>query len=242
MDGEDAAAGGHIAVAVDEPERPHTRPRRPGRYALYVIVAVVLVGVGALLPGLVGRAPGEGSVDAGFVRDMSEHHAQAVQMAMVAYRHGATPEVRGLALDIGLGQEREVGVMAAWLRDWGLPSVSGAAPMLWMHDDGAATADGVHTGHGQRDGTAAGGQVVRMPGMATEQELAQLASATGRSVDIAFLNLMIRHHEGGIAMAQDASRYAGEKKVRHLARAMVVVQAGEITAMRAELRRLAAFT
>ena len=68
------------------------------RLTLGVLAAVLLlaagVSVGYLIPTL--RAPGEDSVDAGFARDMSVHHAQAVEMGMFAYRLGTTDDIRNL--------------------------------------------------------------------------------------------------------------------------------------------------
>ena len=45
-----------------------------------------------------------------------------------------------------------------------------------------------------------------MPGMATEAEVARLAAATGVEADRLFLTLMIRHHQGAIAMVDDHLR------------------------------------
>ncbi|KLL13157.1 DUF305 domain-containing protein, partial [Protofrankia coriariae] len=80
----------------------------------------------------------------------------------------------------------------------------------------------------------------RMPGMATDAELAQLSTTQGRELDVLFLTLMIRHHRGGIAMAQYAAAQAQEANVRALARAMVINQAVEIDQMQADLRALGA--
>ncbi len=79
-----------------------------------------------------------------------------------------------------------------------------------------------------------------MPGMATDTELTQLSRAQGRDLDVIFLTLMIRHHRGGITMAQQAAARAQESDVRALARAMVINQAVEIDQMQADLRALGA--
>ncbi|WP_250284611.1 DUF305 domain-containing protein, partial [Frankia sp. CiP1_Cm_nod2] len=109
--------------------------------ALLAVVAFALVAAGAGLRGLVERPPGADSVDAGFAYDMSTHHAQAVQMAMVEFRAGADVTQRGVAQDIALAQQREIGIMSAWLTGWGLPQVSTEPPMRWMRDSGG------HAGH-----------------------------------------------------------------------------------------------
>jgi uncharacterized protein (DUF305 family) len=207
-----------------------------------LLAALALVAGGAGLRGVLERSPGTGSVDAGFLRDMSEHHAQAVQMAMLEFGHGVDPDVVAVAQDIALTQQREIGIMGSWLSGWGLSQSTGGAPMLWMTPSAsAAMSEHMHDGDaGSATGPAAGSGAVRMPGMATDAQLTQLATSSGRASDILFLTLMVHHHRGGLAMAQDASLHAGEDEVRTLARAMVVVQSAEIDQMQAYLTRLGA--
>ena len=61
--------------------------RRGGRAWLVVaaLLAGLLLGVGGgmLIPRL--GTPGDDSAEAGFLRDMSTHHAQAVEMSMIAH-------------------------------------------------------------------------------------------------------------------------------------------------------------
>ncbi len=226
------------------------RLRRRLRWAPAALaVVVILLAAGAGLRGLVDRPPAEGSVDAGFARDMSTHHAQAVQMAMVEFRGGMDVTQRGVAQDIALTQQREIGVMSAWLTGWGLPQVSSDPPMRWMRDHGHGHADhSDQSGHADHDGSASvtssvagsAASSVAMPGMATDAELTRLSTAQGRDLDTLFLTLMIRHHRGGITMAQEAAARAQEPQVRALARAMVINQAIEIDQMQADLRALSA--
>jgi uncharacterized protein (DUF305 family) len=246
-----SAAGVGSGTAPPEVARP--RRLRPLLWAPFVLLVVLgLLAAGAGLRGLVQRDPGDGSVDAGFARDMSEHHAQAVQMAMVELRHGQDPQIRAMAQDIALTQEREIGVMSSWLSGWGLSQVRPGQPMQWMragapgdtgdggsHSDHAGgSTDGMSMDMSTPAGTGAG--TAPMPGMATGAELARLASSSGHDLDVLFLTLMIRHHRGGVAMAQYASRHAGQDQVRTLARAMVVAQSAEIDQMQADLQRLGA--
>ncbi|WP_239336939.1 DUF305 domain-containing protein [Frankia sp. CiP3] len=207
------------------------RLRRASRWVpLALALVVALLAAGAGLRGIIDRTPGEGSVDAGFARDMSAHHAQAVQLAMVEFRGGADATQRGVAADVALTQQREIGIMSAWLTQWGLPQVSTDPPMRWMRS--------VHLDHDSSGHGGAATDYVRMPGMATSTELGQLAGASGRELDALFLTLMIRHHRGGITMAQEAAARAEEPDVRALARAMVINQAAEIEQMQADLRAM----
>jgi hypothetical protein len=51
-------------------------------YALLLVVAI-LVAVASLYLLVTSRPPGEGSAEAGFARNMTAHHAQAVEMAEI---------------------------------------------------------------------------------------------------------------------------------------------------------------
>ncbi|MBL7495970.1 DUF305 domain-containing protein [Frankia sp. CNm7] len=246
---EPSAVGGAAADGASGDAGPTPVKRRrawPLWGPLVLLAAVALFAAGFGLRGLTDRAPGTGSVDAGFLRDMSEHHAQAVQMSMLEFSHGADSQTVAVAQDIALSQQRDIGVMHSWLSDWGLEQSTVGEPMRWMGGADGQDSGGQNSGHGGHDmggttgGTPVGTDGVRMPGMASTTELAQLASASGRDSDVLFLTLMIRHHRGGIAMAQYATRHAGEDQVRTLAKAMVVVQSREIEQMQADLTRLGA--
>jgi uncharacterized protein (DUF305 family) len=208
-------------MAVVSPEdvvtEPAAPPRSPLRTVLLAIIAVALVllgGAGAVALGI-GRedAPTADSVDAGFSRDMAAHHLQGVEMANLVADRSVDPEVRRLAFDISTTQTNQVGRMQGWLSLWGL-TPTGGTPMAWM---GGAGHD--HSGSGL------------MPGMATEEELAELRSLSGTEFDVQFLRLMIRHHQGGAAMAEYAAAHAELAAVRTLARSIAQTQAAEVGTM-----------
>lgn len=92
--------------------------------------------------------PPETSADAGFARDMQVHHAQAVEMSMLIRDRTTSPEIRTMAYDITLTQQQQSGQMFAWLRRWGLPQTSSAAPMAWMHEPRGHAGAGIPGGHG----------------------------------------------------------------------------------------------
>jgi uncharacterized protein (DUF305 family) len=197
----------------------------PLRTTLLAVIAVGLVGLGGGLAVVFGIGqdqenvyPTADSVDAGFSRDMATHHLQGVEMANVALERSEDPEVRQLAFDISATQTNQVGQMQGWLALWGVPP-SGGEQMGWM-------ADGGHT-HSMTDGL--------MPGMATEQELAELRGLSGSAFDVQFLRLMIRHHQGGREMAEYAAAHAGERVVANLARTIAETQTAEVTTMTAML-------
>ncbi|GAA0540275.1 hypothetical protein GCM10010172_21910 [Paractinoplanes ferrugineus] len=176
--------------------------------AALVVGTALGLGIGLVVPHL--RTPGDDSVEAGFLRDMAVHHAQAVEMSMIVHQKSDNPEIVYLANDIALTQHGQIGYMQAWLRDWHLDLTSTRTPMSWMPNSEGSVVNGL------------------MPGMATPEQLAALRQATGKALDIQYLTLMRQHHLGGIHMAQEAQRLAGNDDVKWLAGTMVQSQQGEI--------------
>jgi uncharacterized protein (DUF305 family) len=185
------------------------------------VIAVGLIVLGGGLAVLLGigedDAARPGTVDVGFSRDMSRHHLQGVEMANLVPDRSADPAVRGLAFDISTTQTNQVGRMHGWLALWGY-SPTGGEVMAWM--DGMHMGSDAHAGH-----TAAAGSP--MPGMATEEELARLRSLQGKAFDVDFLQLMLRHHEGGLEMAQYGAERAEVPAVQALARSIAQSQTAE---------------
>jgi uncharacterized protein (DUF305 family) len=63
--------------------------------------------------------------------------------------------------------------------------------------------------------------------MASTEELATLRSATGTQLDVLFLQLMLRHHEGGATMLSYGAEHAELPQVRNLAAQMLSSQTTE---------------
>ena len=187
---------------------------------LGVVCVIALLGAGGALAVLTGvgadRPPAVDSVDAGFARDMATHHDQAVQMAQVVRDNSTDPAVRLLAFDIETGQLAQIGQMHGWLDAWGQTGQSDIPQMAWM-------------GHSVAQGEL-------MPGMATQAELAKLRGLRGRAMDVYFLQLMIRHHKGGVEMAQYGAAHASKTYVRTMASAIVTAQQNEVVTMEQMLR------
>jgi uncharacterized protein (DUF305 family) len=71
-----------------------------------------------------------------------------------------------------------------------------------------------------------------MPGMASRDEMAKIKAAKGKDAEILFLQLMIRHHEGGVEMAQGLLKLSDRPEVRELAQHIVDGQTAEISLMK----------
>lgn len=222
-------------VTADPTEQ--STDRGHGRLFLALLtVAAVAVG---FLAGFLARIPLEDrapatpaadSVDVGFLQDMSVHHNQAIEMAAVAVTRSEDNRVRSLAYDILTTQQNQVGQMQGWLSLWGRPLLPVGDYMTWM-----AESEG-HS-HGSDAAAHAAGGASRMPGMASSEELAALRAARGAELDVLFLQLMLRHHQGGLPMMEYGAQYASTDVVRNIAQKMVHTQQGEselITSMLTE--------
>ncbi len=190
---------------VGQEQRAKTVPLR------LVLVALAVVGAAAAVAALVAwwsaeRFPDDTSAEAGFARDMATHHEQAVEMSSIIDDRTNDPLIKGLASDIVLTQQHQMGQMFGWLSVWGLLLTGSQSPMSWM-------------GHPTTG---------RMPGMASPDEVAHLSELSGEAADREFLRLMIRHHEGGVPMEQAVLERSDRPEVRRLAESIVQGQQAEI--------------
>ena len=208
---------------------------------LRVLAGIALVAVVALAftAGQVSERrdrPEASSAEVGFARDMQVHHAQAVDMSMILRENTDDEELRSIAYDIALTQQQQIGQMYAWLQSWGYPQDSGGVRMAWMGAAGAAgpAADGAMAGHDMQDMDAG----ALMPGMATPEQMAQLAQSTGPAAEKLYLELMIAHHAAGADMAQVAADQVTTDVVRSLAAKMVAGQTAEIKTLQSLLDQL----
>jgi uncharacterized protein (DUF305 family) len=124
------------------------------------------------------------------------------------------PGLRDVARSIAFGQGIDIGRMIQLLRDFGESEVNeGDTVMEWM-------------GHSM--------PIDEMPGLATDEELDELGSTSGADADRLFVDLMVRHHQGGIEMATFAAANASDAEVRAMAASIADSQGDEIV----EIERL----
>jgi uncharacterized protein (DUF305 family) len=200
------------------------RRQRTALLTLGIIGAILIgfaIGVLARIPLDRSPEPDPDQVDVGFSQDMSAHHAQAVEMAGVVLVRSTDTEVRRLAYDILTTQQSQIGRMQGWLQLWGEPAQGLDGFMGWMTEP-----MGGHD-HAGADMAHHSGPMSAMPGMATPAELAALRQATGPALDTKFLQLMLRHHQGGLSMIDYAAQHAATTAVRTLAETMATTQRGE---------------
>ena len=103
--------------------------------------------------------------------------------------------------------------------------------MTWMTDAG-------HGGHGATGGESTDEELRAAMGMASAEDLATFAGSSGTEADCLFLELMIRHHEGAIPMADAVIELGSVARVLAVAESMKAGQTAEIDAMKSVQARL----
>ncbi|MFE0791236.1 DUF305 domain-containing protein [Streptomyces mutabilis] len=148
------------------------------------------------------------AADVAFAKGMIPHHRQAVEMADLAPERAGSPEVEKLAAEIKKAQDPEIRTLSGWLTSWGeeVPA-----------DDAAMD----HSTHGKEG----------MDGMMTDQEMRGLEDASGEAFDTAFLELMIKHHEGAVAMARTEQTDGAHAPAKKMAGEIITSQSAEIERM-----------
>lgn len=120
------------------------------------------------------------AADATFMQDMIAHHQQAIDMAALVAERTGRNALTDVARRIDLSQKDEIAFMRQWLGERGVAEAK-------AHD------------HGDRT----------MVGMATPEQMAELAEARDAAFDSLFLKLMIKHHEGALTMVETLLKQPG---------------------------------
>ena len=111
--------------------------------------------------------------DVRFMQHMIAHHAQALVMTAMVPTHGAGEQLRQLAEKIDISQKDEIAAMRRWLEER-RQVVPNESHLHGMH----------------------------MPGMLSDEQLAQLNAARGAEFERLFLTFMIQHHRGALEMVE----------------------------------------
>ena len=176
-----------------------------------------MIGPGMMSGGMMGSAaagdPNQ-PFDQRFLDQMIMHHQGAVMSAQMMIADSARPELRDLAQRIITAQQREIDQMRTWRGDWYGATRDGALPNMMS---------GGMMGSGM------------MGGMMNRDQMRQMMGANA-DFDRMFLQMMIPHHEGAIAMAQQALTQAEHPEIKTLAQSIITTQQTEITEMRGYLR------
>lgn len=147
------------------------------------------------------------AADIEFAQAMIPHHAQAVQMAQLVPGQDVTPELLALAEAVEAAQQPEIDQMTAMLEQWGA--------------DVEPTGEDEHAEHGS----------AQAAGMMSEADMDALGGAVGPEFEQMWLTMMIEHHQGAIAMAQDELADGTDDEAQTLAQKIIDAQEAEIAQM-----------
>ena len=180
-----------------------------------VVVRLAVVLALVALPVLSGCGASDGGhADVAFATGMVPHHRQAVQVSdLLLAKTGVDGDVRDLATRIRSEQAPEIEQLSGWLRDWGEPVPPGT-PGAGMGGTGST-----------------GGMDMPGDGMMTPAELDALTTASGAHAQRLFLQEMIRHHTGAVAMARTEQEQGRNAAAKRLASSIVSSQQAEIDQM-----------
>jgi uncharacterized protein (DUF305 family) len=142
--------------------------------------------------------------DAVFVGAMVPHHEQALELTAMVGGRDASPALEAIALRIDRDQVEEIGQ---------LQGLALARHLRAAHADGMDGTDG-------------------MDGMASPETLDRLRGLRGPAFDRLWLDTMIRHHEGALAMARDYLAAGTDDTLRRYGEVLIGSQSAEITTMR----------
>lgn len=149
--------------------------------------------------------------DRRFADAMTKHHRDGIEMARMAVEKAVHEELRALARKMIDEEQRDIDEMQ---------SLRGSDPQTPMD------------------------VIMKMPGMMPEVEMerdmARLRAATGNAFDIAFTEVMPKHHQGGITMANDEVRDGQLEAMKNVARRIASSQSEERAQMLAMHERYSA--
>jgi len=136
--------------------------------------------------------------DVMFADGMTKHHRDGIRMAQMAVDKAQNAELRSMAQKMIDDQTRQIGEMQR---------LRGDAPTTPMD------------------------QMMKMPGMRPEskmkQDMARLEAATGQAFDLAFTEIMPRHHEGAIKMSKHELANGDDSGLRAIAQEIADTQVRE---------------
>jgi uncharacterized protein (DUF305 family) len=193
--------------------RDWLRGRLPSPHGRFTAAWTTLAATGLLVLGFIAflgwqnrELPWMGespAFDQSYMRRMAAHHAQGVELAQTAIEKARDPHLKNLARLMAADQKGEIAIFQQWWRSWFGGDLPPAAPE----------------------------EHATMPGMLSSEQIDGLRRTNSDAFDPLFITLMTTHHQGAIAMADEALREAGDIRLRLMAHATRHAQRGEIELM-----------
>jgi uncharacterized protein (DUF305 family) len=175
-------------------------------WATGLLAVMMVLGTVALF-GAAGRElPWMGhdqEADQDFIRHMTTHHRQGIQLGRLGFERARNPHLRTLAMLMVASQTGENRIFDTWWQSW-----FGTSMPDCTADERAA-----------------------MPGYLTSAQMQQVNAAPAEQFDAIFIAMMTLHHKGAVRMADRAWRGHGDPRLRIIAHAIRHGQQGEIALM-----------
>lgn len=141
--------------------------------------------------------------DETYIRHMTAHHAQGIELALLGAERARNPHLQKLAMLMIASQHGENRIFQNWWQSWFGITMPGC------------TAQERNT----------------MPGYLTPVQMQQVRDASPEQFDRMFVEMMTLHHKGAVRMADEAWRGRGDPRLRIMAHAIRHEQQGEIALM-----------
>lgn len=167
---------------------------------------MVLLGTIALFGGGGYELPWLGhdrDADQAYIRHMTTHHEQGIELAQFAADHARDPHLRTLAMLMVASQTGEIRIFENWWLSWFDTEIPDCTA-----DERAA-----------------------MPGFLTPTEMRLVKLVPPDQFDAMFVEMMSRHHRGAVTMANQMWHSRGDPRLRVMAHAIRHEQQGEIALM-----------
>jgi uncharacterized protein (DUF305 family) len=161
-------------------------------------------------PAITGQPAGFNADDVTFMTNMIPHHQQAVELSALVPDHSTNAELIALAKQISAEQQPEINAMRVFLVQW---------------NENPQDSHGGHQDH------------AAMQGMVDDATMAKLKSLNGTEFDTLWLNSMISHHQGAIAMAKAEVAAGQNVDAKNMAQQIITAQQAEIDQMNRMLGR-----
>jgi uncharacterized protein (DUF305 family) len=146
---------------------------------------------------------GDREADQTFIRHMTVHHAQGIELAKLGEERGRNPHLRALARLMIASQVGENRIFDGWWRSWFALPMSDCTPR----------------------------ERADMPGYLIPEQMKQAGSVPEDQFDQLFIQLMTIHHTGAVKMANDEWHSDGDPRLRIMAHAIRHEQQGQIASM-----------
>ena len=144
--------------------------------------------------------------DLQFIDTMSMHHQHGIDMAKLAVSKAHNMELRELAKKMVSDQQKDIAKMKGWRDQW----YQKMPKAMSMQMPGMS-----HSSHQE---------MMKEMG----EHMSKLKKTSGHDFDVAFIDMMIPHHQSAIEMSQDALQKAEHAELKGFAQETVDKQQKEI--------------